>query len=62
MHEKTSCKWHIALAPIRSRIGENMKRVKSTPGMVVFRVRERYIKQEQDIESAVKYAKEHRGF
>ena len=39
-----------------------MKRVKSTPGMVVFRVRERYIKQEQDIESAVKYAKEHRGF
>lgn len=28
----------------------------------VTRARERYIKQEQDIESAVKYAKEYRGF
>ena len=28
----------------------------------VTRIRERYIKQEQDIKSAVDYAKEHRGF
>lgn len=28
----------------------------------VSRIRERYIKREQDIESAVEYAKEHRGF
>lgn len=36
MHERNLCKWHITMASIRSRIGENMIEVplyRSTPTM-----------------------------
>lgn len=41
--ERNLCKWCITMAPIRSRVGENMKRVKSTPGTVVFKSKKHHV-------------------